>query len=299
MAFDLHTHTTCSDGTTSPEDNAALAAAAGLTGLAVSDHDTTDGWERAAGACDRHGIEFVPGIELSAELSSGRSVHVLGYWCDAGDDGLVAECGRLRGERERRARLVLSRLAALGVELSWEAVARYAGDAPVGRPHIAAALVALGAVPDHGAAFARYLGDGAPAYVPKRALAPEDAVRLLRAAGGVPVLAHPGRPRGPVAATPPASVGVAATGLVAAEAVRLIDRMVAAGLVGIEGDHASNEPPTAAAWREVALERGLVVTGSSDFHGDRKDVRIGQRTTSAAVVDALRSLAPAVAGVVE
>lgn len=299
MVYDLHTHTVCSDGTTSPERNAALAAAAGLAGLSVSDHDTTGGWARAADACARHRLVFVPGIELSAESSSGRSVHLLGYWCDPGHAGLVAECTRLRGERDRRARAILARLAALGVELSWEAITRRAGDAPVGRPHIAAALVAAGAVPDHGAAFAQYLGDGAPAHVPKQALAPEDAVRLIRAAGGVAVLAHPGRPRGPIGARPPAGAGVAATGLADAEAVALIDRLVAAGLAGIEGDHASNEPPTAAAWREVARERELVVTGSSDFHGDRKDVRIGQRTTPAAVVEMLRSLAPAAAGVAE
>lgn len=271
--IDLHTHTVFSDGTTTPAENVALAAAAGLEGLALTDHDTVAGWEESADACARHGLEFVPGVELSTEVD-GHSVHLLGYWCDPDDAGLLAECARLRGERERRARATLARLADLGVHVTYEAVLAEAGTAPVGRPHIAAALVAAGAVADLRAAFDTYLADGGPAYVPKHALPPAAGVALIRAAGGVAVIAHPGlgRPQGDT---------------------RLVEELHAAGLAGIEADHPGHDAATAAFWRAFARDRGMHATGCSDFHGGRKDVKIGERTTARAVVEALREASAA------
>lgn len=268
--IDLHTHSVFSDGTTTPAENAALAAAGGLTGLALTDHDTLAGWDEAADACARHGLLFVPGIELSTEVT-GASVHLLGYWCDPASHELAAECDRLRNERNRRAEQILGRLAALGVACSLDRVLAHAGSAPVGRPHIAAAMVDAGVVPDVRAAFDEYLGDGAPAYVPKHALCPADGVRLIRAAGGVAVLAHPGTdgPGSPVTTT-------------------LVDEMHAAGLAGVEADHPGHDAATAAFWRAFARERDLVVTGSSDFHGDRKEARLGERTTAVRAVEELR-----------
>lgn len=276
--IDLHTHSVFSDGTTTPAENAALAAAAGLDGLALTDHDTLAGWEELADACARRGLESVPGVELSTELD-GRSVHLLGYWCDPAHPDLLAECDRLRGERERRAREILARLAGLGVPLSYEAVLEHAGTAPVGRPHIAAALVGAGLVADRRAAFDDYLADGAPAHVPKHALSPADGTALLRAAGGVAVIAHPGL-------GPPG------------DAIRLVEELQTRGLAGVEADHPGHDAATAAFWRAFARERGLLATGCSDFHGDRKDVKIGERTTARAVVEALRQ-ARAVAGAKE
>lgn len=266
-----------SDGTTTPAENAALAAREGLAGFALTDHDTVAGWEQAMEACARHRLTFVPGIELSTE-EGGFSVHVLGYWCDPGFDLLADECHRLRAERSRRAEQILERLAALGVACSLERVLAHAAGAPVGRPHIAAAMVDAGVVPDVRTAFDLYLGDGAPAYVPKRALPAVDGVRLIRAAGGAAVLAHPGlESRG-------AGAGTA-----------LAERLAAAGLAGVEADHPAHDAETAAFWRAFARERGLVATAASDFHGDRKDARIGERATPVRTIEALREAATAMA----
>jgi len=269
--FDLHTHTLRSDGRTTPSDNVRIAAAAGLAGLALTDHDTFDGWEEAQAEAQRSGVELVPGVELSTEVG-GLSLHLLGYWVDAGHPALAAECRRLRGERDRRAQLTVARLAQLGVVIDLARVREIAGGAPVGRPHVAAAMVEAGAVPDQGAAFERYLADGGPAYVPKRALPPADGVALIVAAGGVAVLAHPG-------------LGAREAEVTAA----LLDQMVAAGLAGVEADHPGHDPATRERWRRIAAARELQATGSSDFHGDPDHSRIGERITTGAVVDRLRA----------
>lgn len=272
--IDLHTHTVFSDGTTTPEENAALAAAAGLSALALTDHDTLDGWDRMAAACRDAGIGFVPGIELSAE-ADGVSVHILGYWVDPADAALRAECARLRGERERRARVMTARLAERGIPVTWEEVAAVAGGAPVGRPHLAAALVAHGAAADNDDAFRTWLREDGPIHEPKRAPHPAEAVRLIRAAGGAAVLAHPGLTFGGL------HTDLAATS-------RLLDRLCEAGLRGLEADHAAHDEQSTVRWRQAAVERALLVTGASDFHGERKAVRIGNRTTPPGVVDELR-----------
>lgn len=272
--YDLHTHTVFSDGCNSPAENAALAAAVGLTGIALTDHDTTAGWIQMHEACIAHGLDFVPGIELSAE-ERGHSVHVLGYWVDDSHPALVAECSRLAVERLVRAEGMVARLQDLGVEITMEDVLRRAGDAPVTRPHVAEALVDRGAVPDVATAFDRYLADGGPADVQKRALSPEAAVGLIRSAGGAAVLAHPAVEK--------------RTGGVIDEA--LLDRMVAAGLAGVEADHPGHDEVDAARWRELARTRDLLVTGSSDFHGRYDDEQMGCCTTTREVVARLHSRA--------
>jgi len=280
VRFDLHTHSTHSDGTTSPGENAALAAGAGLSGFALTDHDTLAGWDEARDACARHGLDFVPGIELSTE-DDGASVHVLGYWVDPDDPDLAAENARLRVSRSDRAGQILARLAELGVVVDPAAVRAIAGTAPIGRPHIAQAMVEAGVVASLDAAFDQYLADGGPAWVVKHAVSPEDGVRLIRGAGGVAVLAHPGgHDDGAV------QVGGAS--------LELVDRLVGAGLAGLEAEHAGHAPGTVSYWRRVAADRGLVVTGSSDFHGSRKGVRLGASTTSGEAVDVLRGRRAAV-----
>ncbi len=283
--IDLHTHSVYSDGTTSPADNAAMAIRGGLSGLALTDHDTCEGLAEAAGACADHGLAFIPGIELSCE-HEGFSVHLLGYWVDPDDEALTAECDRLRDERLHRARAILAKLDALGMPVTFDAVQSRAGGAPVGRPHIAGALVAAGHVPDLQGAFDAYLRDGGPAYVEKHALAPGDGLALLRGAGAAVVLAHPGLSergrqgrRGRMAA---GSVDIA-----------LVDELLAGGLAGIEVDHPGHDADALARWRGVAVERELLITASSDFHGDNKDIRIGQRASSAAVVERLAEHADA------
>lgn len=266
--IDLHTHSVFSDGTTTPEENVRLAQRSGLSGLALTDHDTLQGWPRADRAAQRAGIDFVPGVELSCELD-GRGVHLLGYWVDADDAALSAECDRLRQERDRRAGEIIDLLARHGVHVDPAAVRARAAGAPLGRPHVAAVLVDMGVVADVDAAFDEWLGDGRPAFAQKRALSPVDGVRLLRGAGGVAVIAHPG-----------------VSEVVTAD---LVAQLAAAGLAGVEGDHAAHDDDQVRYWRAVAAELGLAVTGSSDFHGERKDARIGQRTTPRAVVDRLRA----------
>ena len=280
--LDLHVHSTCSDGLEEPEAVIALAAAGGLGGLALADHDTCAGLARAAAAADAHGLELVPAVELSAEVSVERaggpvaeSVHVLGYWIDPDAPGLEAEMTRLRASRGDRATRILELLDALGVGVAADRVRVLAGDAPVGRPHIARAMVEAGHVVDEREAFDRFLADGAEAHVPKHALDPVAAVRVLREAGGVAVLAHPSLfgPRDGADEVP----------------LDLVVRMAEAGLGGIEADHAEHRRSQATRWRSVAGELGLVVTGGSDHHGRPGDA-VGTAVTAREALEGLRSL---------
>jgi 3',5'-nucleoside bisphosphate phosphatase len=271
--FDLHTHTRCSDGTTSPEDNVRDAIALGLEGLGVTDHDTTAPYGPAVAAADGTGLELVLGVEFSAERD-GRSVHVLGYWIDPGYAPLAAELERLRDERTDRARRIVARFHHLGIEVSFERVVELAGDAPIGRPHIAAAVVETGAAGSLREVFDRYLADGGPAYVEKHAVHPVRAVELLVASGGVAVLAHPGLdgPRD-------------GTGGIEDE---LIEAMVAAGLAGLEADHPDHTAEQRRRYRDLAASLHIEVTGGSDYHGAGKENQLGAATTPRAVVERLR-----------
>lgn len=278
--FDLHTHTVFSDGTTSPEENVRLAVGAGLDGVALTDHDTVQGWERAGAAAAASGLEFIPGVELSAELE-GLSVHLLGFWFDPANAELAAEMERLVDERRRRAAEIVARFARLGIDISLDRVGELADGAPIGRPHVAAAVVEAGAAADVGEVFDRWLRDGGPAYVPKYAVDPVRCVQLLTAAGGVAVLAHPGL-------YGRSETARAGTGL----PTRVVEELAAAGLAGIEVDHPDHHPDQRISYRRVAERLGLAVTGGSDFHGDRKDLHVGQATTPESALTALRSRRP-------
>ena len=270
--YDLHTHTTFSDGTTTPEHNVEVALRLGLEGLGVTDHDTTATYERALAAADGTALEIVTGAEVSAELD-GHSVHVLGYWFDPADPALADEMDRVRNERERRAEEIVIRFRdEIGLPVSIERVRELAGNAPIGRPHIATAVIETGAAQDTQEVFDRWLYDGGPAYVPKYAVHPDRAVQLIVAAGGVAVLAHPG--------------------LYARKDLGIDDDviagMAAAGLAGIEADHPDHTPERAAHFRDLARAHDLVLTAGSDYHGDRKDLVLGQATTPRDAVERLR-----------
>lgn len=271
--LDLHVHSTCSDGLDEVEEVVALAARAGLEGLALTDHDTFEGLDRARAAAEVHGLELVPGVEFSAELD-GWSVHLLGLWVDPAEPVLVAEFARLRDERSDRAERIAARLGELGVPVSIERVRAIAGSAPIGRPHLAAAVVEAGHAADEREVFDRWLRDGGPAHVPKHAVEPRRAVELLRAAGGVAVLAHPAI-RGPEGAP------------VLTDAV--IADLAAAGLDGLEVDHPDHPQPVRDRLRALAARLDLVVTGGSDHHGAAKPQRVGDATTTREAVERLRS----------
>ncbi len=253
MTIDLHTHSRVSDGTASPRDLVHAAAAAGLDVVAITDHDTTLGWDEAAAAAVEAGIGLVRGIEVSTSFR-GTGVHLLAYLPDASDVPLQEELARIVAGRQDRVPTMLARLRALGIPATPEALAEAAGASEVtGRPHIADLLVHLGVVRDRDEAFARYLADGGPAFVDRYAADLVAMIGLVRGAGGVPVLAHPwGRGSAPVL-DEPAIVGLAE-----------------AGLAGLEVDHLDHDPPTRARLREIAGRLDLVVTGSSDHHGTGK-----------------------------
>jgi 3',5'-nucleoside bisphosphate phosphatase len=271
--FDLHTHSVCSDGATTVEQNVQSALELGLEGLAITDHDTTAGFAEAMAAAEGTDLELVLGTEFSAE-HDGMSVHVLGYWIDPAYGPLVDELDRLRDERTDRARRIVERFHDLGIEISFDRVHELAGQAPIGRPHIAQAVVEAGAASDVGEVFDRYLADGGPAYVEKHAVDPVRAVELLVAAGGVAVLAHPG-----LHGRRDGQEGVPA---------ELIEAMTQAGLAGIEADHPDHRPEHTQRYRDLATALGLEVTAGSDHHGEGELDRLGVATTSREVVERLR-----------
>lgn len=272
--YDLHTHTDLSDGTTSIEANVADAIALGLEGLGVTDHDTTAPFERAMVAAAGSDLELVLGTEFSAE-HLGFSVHVLGYWIDPTDRTLQAEMERLRNERYHRAAAIVERFRDLGVEVTFARVREIAGAAPIGRPHIAQAVVEAGAAADTREVFDTWLADGGPAYVGKHAVDPVRAVELLTGAGGVAVLAHPG-----LFGARDGGQGLGAD---------VIEAMVAAGMAGIEADHPDHRDEHRDRYRDLARAHDLIVTAGSDYHGSAKVQGLGAATTSRAAVEELRA----------
>lgn len=265
--IDLHTHSSVSDGTETPAQLMRAAAASGLGTVALTDHDSTAGWASAAATAGELGITLVRGMELSTRVRFA-SVHLLAYLFDPSNAGIVAETARIRQARLTRAEQMVARIGA-DYELTWDDVlAQTTEGATVGRPHIADALVARGLVLTRSEAFSGILHWQAGYYQPHYAPDPLHAIRLVRAAGGVPVLAHP------------ATRGVAH--IVPED--RLAD-MVEAGLFGLELEHRENEPEAKARLYELAAKHGLAVTGSSDYHGTGKPNRLGENTTPPEVLE--------------
>ncbi|GHD48315.1 metal-dependent phosphoesterase [Mycetocola manganoxydans] len=245
------------------------AAAAGLGVVALTDHDSTAGWQEASVAATEVGITLIPGMEFSARLGY-KSVHLLAYLFDPDNGDLNTETARIRESRLRRAESIVQKIAA-DYSLSWDdVVAQTTPGATVGRPHIADALVARGHVPTRSEAFAGILHPRTGYYLPHYAPDPLKAVRLVKAAGGVPVIAHP-----------------ATRGRDAMISERELGQLVDAGLFGLEIDHRENTEDGKVRLRELAERFDLVLTGSSDYHGDGKPNRLGENTTPDAVVQAI------------
>ena len=270
--IDLHTHSTASDGQYRPVDVARRAAEAGTLAWALTDHDTVAGLEPAARAARDLNVRFVPGIELSALLDE-REVHVLGHFIDPSHPRLREFEDLLADHRRTRVQKIVRLLAERGVEVTEEAIVACSGGKTIGRPHVARALLEAGAVSSVKEAFDRWLGEGRPAYVGRYRLTAEDAVTMIRKAGGTATLAHPG-----VSRVNP----------------RELPRLRRLGFDGVEADHPDHPAEQAARFREEAAAAGLVCTAGSDFHGEvvAPDRFLGTSRMSAAELDRLEARRP-------
>ena len=275
LRADLHTHSTASDGTTPPEVLVREAVAAGLDVIALTDHDTTGGWDRAADALPA-GLRLVRGAEISC-VAGGISLHLLAYLFDPQHEGLCARLAELRDSRASRAQRMVDLLVADGHPVSWEQVSALA-DGTVGRPHVAGALVDSGLIASVAEAFRpEWIGTKGRYWAAKADVEVLDAIELVKAAGGVTVFAHP-----------------SATERGRTVSDDVIRAMAAAGLDGLEVDHVDHTPDARVHLRELARELELLTTGSSDYHGSNKTTALGANVTEEAVLDELATRATGV-----
>lgn len=272
---DLHTHTTASDGTLSPEALVHEAADAGLAGIGITDHDTINGVAAGLAAGEREGIIVVPGVEINTDFRS-TEVHVLGYYIDIESPRLSEELQRLRDERFNRGKRIVERLNQLGMNISMERVQEISGGGAIGRPHVARAMVEAGYVSSVNSAFGKWLIRGTPAYVERYKLTPVQAIEIITEAGGVPILAHPGD----------------------AKCDDIIPDLVKAGLKGFEAAHTDHSSHQRKHYIKLARKYHVLATGGSDYHGpnEMKQFPVGHVTVDLDVVNALRELAPSLRG---
>jgi 3',5'-nucleoside bisphosphate phosphatase len=275
--IDLHTHSLVSDGSEPPTRIPELAAAAGCSAVALTDHDSLIGLSEARAAAERVGITLIPGCEVSCTkpvvpgAAISGSVHMLVYFVDEGEGPLQDELLELRRDRRRRNDALVERLRQLGVEIDWDVVVSHAGGEPggVGRPHFAQVLVEMGAAEDIQDAFDRFLADGKSAYVPKARITPPEVIQLAKASGGVAVLAHP-----------------LSLGLEPGPLESLVTELVGSGLGGLEAIYGRYDPADRKRLRRLAERVGVVATGGSDFHGTFKpDLQVGTGTGDLEVPD--------------
>ncbi|MBC7814503.1 MAG: PHP domain-containing protein [Burkholderiales bacterium] len=248
MRCDLHLHTTASDGQLTPLLLVDLARQRGFDTIAITDHDTT-GSILEAQAAGGDSLTVIPGVELSAEDDAG-DVHTLGYCFDINNPEFQAEMQSFRDHRFHRGRLIVEKLAKLGVNLSWERVLEIADGGSIGRPHIARAMAEAGYVSSVKEAFDRYIANDGVAYVERKRISPEEAIQLIHSAGGVAVLAHPGLLKDPAS---------------------MIERLAPAGLDGIELNHPKNSDEVREIVKRLTKRFGLLTTGGSDFHSMERD----------------------------
>lgn len=275
--YDLHTHTVASDGMLAAREVVALAVDRGLSGIAITDHDTVDGISQGVAAGQALGIDCIAGIELSCASATEPMIHILGYFVNPGSPELVHAIGRVQQSRVERAQRIVQRLNALGVVMTYEDVAREADGSPPGRPHIARAMVRAGVITEPNQAFsADWIAPGGRAWVDSHPLPLAEGIAAIHAAGGVAVFAHPGS-------------RVTGSGYIREAAVR---EAAAAGLDGIEVDHPDHGDEALRESVALALELGLIQTAGSDDHGVGVDgPRLGCRTVPGRVVEQLKSKA--------
>ncbi|HEY0450125.1 PHP domain-containing protein [Actinophytocola sp.] len=281
MRIDLHTHSTASDGTDTPAELVAHAAAAGLDTFAITDHDTTSGWAAAVAALPA-GLRLVRGAELSCVSPDGRggycTVHLLGYLFDPAAAAVVAQYARTRADRRVRLARIAEKMAADGLPVDADALlAGLPEDSTAGRPHLAMALVRAGVATSVDDAFARFLNDRGRYYVPSSRTPVHESIEMIAEAGGVTVLAHAfAHHRGPT---------------VTADVIKELARI---GLDGVEVDHPDHGPEARAELRALAADLDLIMTGSSDYHGTNKVIGLGQETTAPEMLEAIAERATGV-----
>ncbi len=267
---DLHSHTTASDGTYSPRELIREASRRGVRVLAVTDHDSTEGLAEAIDEAARHApLQIVPGIEINCDVDGGE-IHILGYYLDYEAPWFQDFCRAQRAERRQRIHRMAARLAELGMPIHPDEVFALVQEGSAGRPHVAQVMVDRGYVKSVRAAFDQFLGAGKPGHVAREKLLPEDAVRLIRRAGGVPVFAHPGL----------------------ADRDAMIPGLIEAGLMGIECFYNEHSATQTAGYVEICRRRGLVTTGGSDFHGPKvRAAQLGTPSVPLVVWEALKAKA--------
>lgn len=268
MPADLHIHTAFSDGTCSPEEIVSLAKEAGLTAIAITDHDTVAGIDRAKQAGRSAGLEIVPGIELTTEDFEAE-LHILGYFIDRRDPGLLQALMQIQQGREKRIFKICDKLAELGLELDPERVFALAGHRAAGRPHVAKAMIEAGLVKDFKEAFRKYINFRGPAYVSHYKLSPAEAIKLIRAAGGLAVFGHPA----------------------VSNCDQALPELISAGLAGIEAYYSGHNSSQTRHYLGLAEKYGLLVTGGSDFHGTGagREIKLGELALSDELMDKLRN----------
>lgn len=240
---DLHLHSTASDGIHTPARLVQICLEQGLRFISLTDHDSTGGIREALAAAAGTPLTVIPGVEISTDANAANEIHILGYYVDCSYGPLQERLTTLRESRSNRAHKVVDLLAANGVPVSWERIHDLAGSGSIGRPHIAQALVEARYVDSVETAFRRYLGRGAPAYVPRDKLSPQEAIHLIWEAGGIPVLAHPSR------------------------VIEHLPALVEAGLTGLEAYYDGYLEPEVTFLVGLANKYGLIATGGTDFHG--------------------------------
>jgi len=263
---DLHLHTFFSDGTDSPQRVVELAKAAGLSAIAITDHDNTDALAKARPHAERLGLELIPGIEMSSSAYN-REVHVLGLFIDVTHTGLQEHLTEQKARRIERVHEMVRRLGQVGVTIEAADVLALAKEGTVGRPHVAEILLRHGYISTRAEAFDRYIGPKNPGFVPGSTLAPAVVIRMIRAAGGIPVLAHP----------------------VYVKHDALIEELVSQGLAGLEVYHSGHTPDVARQYERMAERLHLLKTGGSDYHGASKEgLPVGSVAVPYALVEALK-----------
>jgi 3',5'-nucleoside bisphosphate phosphatase len=268
---DLHSHTTASDGTYRPAESVKRAKEKGLSAFGITDHDTIAGIKEALDAGKEWGIEIVPGIEIST-VDNGQDIHVLGYYIDLEDEAFLERLNALRDVRSKRNEMIVENLQKLGIDITLDEISKRKSmvEGNIGRPHIAEVLMEKGIVKTMQEAFDEYLAKGAKAYANPPRITPEEAIDLILAAGGVPVLAHPGL----------------------YQDNELVLRLIRYGVMGIEVRHTDHTPEQENYYGGLTREYQLIATAGSDFHGERNGVifhgDIGTRTTTYDVVEQLK-----------